>query len=304
MSHQATVARPTPVATSTTSPTRITEGKEVKVDVLHLDEIPGAMDKMGWKVSAKMMRRWFSNSPAYVMPENLRSGDGVDYRTLPASQIDDQIIKMDWMLGFPRVAEAVNSLCRDWNSANGIARLKTKCLKDAGWQSGKIVNLGKGLNSAKDLEMCAQVNFREFGQYSDTFDDLYGAVFKATLKLAVVGKASYSSRLGQDIFEIEKLGIYVRDTYDFNSAWFNDAAAGLGIWSRDRLLNKAETIEYRVNQANAPAGWMANYIKYRGFVPVKNRDFRRWQEKHSTGGDFFVFSDVKWVEPNVAYVVL
>lgn len=39
--------------------------------VLYLNEIPGAMDKMKWPVSAAMMRHWFEN-PAWHMPENER----------------------------------------------------------------------------------------------------------------------------------------------------------------------------------------------------------------------------------------
>ena len=52
------------------------------------------------------------------------------------------------------------------------------------------------------------------------------------------------------------------------------------------------------------AGMLANYAMFNGFVPVHNSDFRDWQRKHRTGGDFFVFSDVKWVQPNVDHVVL
>lgn len=304
MSQQNAVAKPAPLAVSTTSPAHITQGKVVKVDVFHLDEIPDAMDTMGWTVSAKMMRRWFANSPAYEMPESLRPGFGVKYRSLPASQIDDQIVKMDWLLGFPRVRPVFDELCREWHSPAGINRLKTDCLPSAGWQPGTTIAIGQGLSSAMDLDMASQVNRRLFGEYGDTLDDLYGALFKATLKLAVVGTAYHSSKLKKDIFAVDKIGVYIRDTYDFNAGWFTDSAAGLGIWSRDRLLRKAEMLDYRVNQANAPVGWMANYIKYKGFVPVRNRDFRHWQEKHNSGGDFFVFSDVKWIQPNVDHVVL
>lgn len=261
------------------------------------------MDKMGWTVSAKMMRRWFANAPAYRMPENIRNGLGVDYRTLPASQIDDQVIKMDWVLSFPRTKAVFDTLCTGWSSAAGLRTLKNR-LESAGWKTGAVVFIGRGQSTAKELDMVAQVNRGTFGGHSDTFDDLYGAIFKATFKLAVVGRAYYSQQLKKDIFEIEKIGVYVRDTYDFNSDWFADAAAGLGIWSRDRLLSKAEMLEYRVNQANPPAGWIANYVKYNGFVPIRNKDFRRWQDKHNTGGDFFVFSDVKWIQPSVAYVAL
>jgi hypothetical protein len=304
MSQQNAVAKPAPLAVSTTSPAHITQGKEVRVDVFHLDEIPDAMDKMGWPVSARMMRRWFANSPAYAMPETIRRGKGVDYLKLPASQIDDQIITMDWVLSFPRVKPVFDELCRAWNNSEGIRVLREDRLRPAGWQSGTTFALGQGLSSAKALDSASQVNSRAFGAYPDTFDDLFGAIFKATLKLAVVGTAYRSSQLKRDIFEVDKIGVYVRDTYDFNSSWFNDGTAGLGIWSRDRLLGKAEMVEYRMNETNAPVGWMANYIKYNGFVPVRNRDFQRWQEKHNSGGDFFVFSDVKWIQPNVDHVVL
>ncbi|MGL5527991.1 MAG: DUF6402 family protein [Plesiomonas shigelloides] len=33
------------------------------------------------------------------------------------------------------------------------------------------------------------------------------------------------------------------------------------------------------------------------FFPVNNSDFRNWQDKHNTGGDFIVFSDVLWLNP-------
>jgi len=291
-----------PAATSTTSPVSQTEGKKVPVDVLHLNDIPGAMDKMGWTVSAKMMRRWFANTPAFEMPEHIRSGEGVDYLTLPASQIDDQVIKMDWLLGFERAQQVFDQLVNNWTTTRGISLLKRR-LANAGWAPEKSVQIGYGMNSARQLDMFAQVNAKSFGDYAETFDDLYGAIFKATLKVAVVGKTYRSTQSKQDIFEVERLGVYVRDTYDFNSGWFTDTAAGLGIWSRHRLLSKAEMIEYRANQLT-PAGWAMNYAKYRGFVAVKNSDFRRWQDKNRSGGDFFVFSDVKWVQSSVDHIVV
>lgn len=302
MSEQTVSTAGKPLAESKTSPVSQTEGKKVPVDVLHLNDIPGAMDKMGWPVAAKMMRRWFANSPAFEMPEHIRTGEGVDYLSLPSSQIDDQIIKMDWLLGFPKAKSVFDDLLVKWNSPKSHDRLLER-LSHAGWKPGADVKLGNNTMSAKQLEMHSQVNRLTFGDYSDDFDDLYGAIFKATLKLAVVGRAYHSSKLKQDIFEVEKLGIYIRDTYDFNAGWFSDRAVGLGIWSRERLLSKFETLDYRANQLT-PLGWAANYAKYRGFVPVSNEDFRRWQKKHNSGGDFFVFSDVKWMPSNVAHIPL
>nr|WP_306798316.1 DUF6402 family protein [Pectobacterium polaris] len=52
------------VATSKTSPASNTEGKKINVDVFHIDQIPDAMDNMGWKVAPQLMRHWFSTNPA------------------------------------------------------------------------------------------------------------------------------------------------------------------------------------------------------------------------------------------------
>jgi hypothetical protein len=37
-------------------------GKNVEVDIFHIDQIPNAMDKMGWDVSAQLMRHWFTRT--------------------------------------------------------------------------------------------------------------------------------------------------------------------------------------------------------------------------------------------------
>ncbi|RYH23198.1 MAG: hypothetical protein EON54_24945, partial [Alcaligenaceae bacterium] len=120
------------------------------------------------------------------------------------------------------------------------------------------------------LEKNCQVNIQIFGEYTDTFDDLYGAIFKGTLKLALIGKVTRSWLRHQDTFEIDAMGVYMRDTYDFNAEWSADQIYGLGIWSKQRLLKKHELLQYRsaIPQINA--------INFPGFVPVKNADFSRW----------------------------
>nr|WP_221765754.1 DUF6402 family protein [Enterobacter cloacae] len=34
---------------------------------------------------------------------------------------------------------------------------------------------------------------------------------------------------------------------------------------------------------------------FSGFVSVFNKDFRKWQEKPDSDGDYIVFSDVLWI---------
>jgi hypothetical protein len=278
------------LATSVTSPKSQTAGKKVLVEVLHLDDIPGAMDKMGWKISARMMRRWFAAQPAYIMNKSVRGG-ATPPNQLSSSQYDDQIIKMDWVLSFPRCVQPFEDLVMNWHSPAGLRTLKTR-LQAAGWAQGSSATLGSVTMTAIDLEVISQVNFTRFGAKLDTLDDMYGAIGNAAYKIAVVGKTRYSPT--GDIFEIDKLGVYVRDTYDFN----DDGAVPepLGVWNKERCLSKAETIEYL---ALSPA---QIYRTFQGFVPVFNGDFRRWQKAHNSGGDFVVYSDVKWVEPPISWV--
>ena len=273
------------------------EGIRIPVDVLRLDDLPVAMDKMGWTMSAKLMRRWFATAPAYAMPSEIRKGTNIDYLALPTSQIEEKIIKRDWLMGFESVRDMAELLYSEWNTPKGIEQL-THRLRNAAWNPGKTTKLGQGMKFAKELDNNAQVNYREFGAYLDTFDDLFGSIFKATLKLAVVGKASRSWLSKQDIFEIERIGIYMRDTYDFNADWHSDALLGLGVWNRDRLLTKAQTLDYKASPPYLIA------TKYPGYVPVYNADFRRWQKANNEGGDFFVFSDVMWLMPKVSHVIL
>jgi hypothetical protein len=139
---------------------------------------------------------------------------------------------------------------------------------------------------AHELNVISQVNYRYFGAKLDTLDDMYGALGKATYKIAVVGKSKRTST-GIDVFEIDKLGVYIRDTFDFNDS--DSISEPLGVWSKERCLSKAETAAYLA----MPPVQIAR--TFQGFVPVFNRDFRRWQRAHNAGGDFVVFSDVKWI---------
>ncbi|HRJ54588.1 MAG TPA: DUF6402 family protein [Candidatus Thiothrix moscowensis] len=277
---------------------------------MRLNEIPDAMDKMGWKVSAQTMRYWFSIKPAWVIPQNIKEGESDPMQLLP-SQYDETIIKMDWILQFPRVKEAFEDLYANWASEAGIKQLK-KRLMNAGWQENEPLpfRLGYQHETARELDALCQVNFRGFGEKLDTLDDLYGALGIASFKLAVIGTVtqSLSASLSdpyQAIFTVEKIGIYMRDTFDFTSSTFFEKIVPLGVWSRERVLSKAEMIDYFALPAiSMPSQPMTRNMKYPGFVPVYNQHFRDWQAATNEGGDFVVYSDIKWMPVNVQYITI
>jgi Family of unknown function (DUF6402) len=94
------------------------------------------------------------------------------------------------------------------------------------------------------------------------------------------------------IFEVDKVGIYLRDAYDYNGF------QALGIWNRDRILSKAESLGVVATSPGKIAGFLG------GFEPVFNSTFRDWRASTGRGGDFLIYSDVSWVEPNVKKIPL
>jgi len=248
------------IVTSFLSPRSNRRGKVAPVDQMYLDEIPGAMDKMGWRVSAALMRRWFATKPAWVMSQ--RDRVGINATLLPASRVENQLVKMDWLLGHESVIPAFERLCQGWITQDARDLLQDH-LRSVGWRPGVATRLGYGIRTAMQADQSCQVNYMTFGSYLDRLDDLFGALNKGTFKLAVMGQTSRSLYKRKDVFEIEKIGVYCRDTYDFNEDWYRDKLVGLGVWSRRRCLSKAEMAIHVASPSLIKA------MQFPGFVPPR-----------------------------------
>ncbi|MDY7579207.1 DUF6402 family protein [Herbaspirillum sp. RTI4] len=296
-----------PLARSMTSPASHTEGKRVDVDVFHLDEIPGAMDNMGWTIAPKLMRRWFAN-PLFRMSQDMRKNNArdvngaeieLDSMTLKPEQYDDQILKMEWVLGFERVKKLAFEFIKtpNWKTPNGVDLLRKRLTKQ-GWKPGKLlpVKLGHAGMGARELDSVCQMNFHSYIDPRTNMDEFLGAIGSFTFKVAVVGAASWGPIKG-NVFTIKKVGLYIRDTYDFNGKY-----ESLGVWSRARCLSLADVAAFYV--AAARMDWLSIIKKFLGFVSVSNEDFRRWQDKHYSGGDFIIYSDVLWLDADIKEINL
>lgn len=281
------------VATARLSPSANTKGQDVKVDIFHLDQLPDAMEKMGWKVAPQLMRHWFSINPEYRFTNNIReqliAGDA---RLIPNERVNDTIVKMAWAR--PYIAEKLQELMSTWNSSAGIGLLR-KRLEHAGYFPNLCVPLGMS-DSARVLDATAHVNTIRVGGLWNTIDDWYGAIGNASLKLAVSGYSDIHQE--RPVFFVKRVGAYLKDTYDFVDR-NTITSEPLGIWSKNRVLTKAESTLYLAsyNAAVTLGAYGILAHNWSGFVPVFNSDFRDWQDKHNAGGDFIVFSDVLWLDP-------
>lgn len=276
------------VASTKLSPSANTKGQNVEVDVFHLDQIPDAMEKMGWKVAPQLMRYWFSITPAYKFTKNIKNSfiNG-DARTIPEERVNDTIVKMEWAR--PYIKDKLQERMKTWDSPAGVAELRKK-LAAVGYSPNMCVSLGMS-DSAKVLDATAQVNTIVVGGLLDTIDDWYGAIGNASLKFAVNGYSGTHQK--RPAFFVERVGVYLKDTYDFVDK--NRTSEPLGVWSKHRVLTKAESVAYISSYGAGLFGLLAR--DWSGFVPIYNSDFRDWQDKHNTGGDFIVFSDVLWLSP-------
>lgn len=277
------------VANAKLSPSENTKGQDIRVGIFHLDQIPDAMDKMGWSVAPQLMRHWFSIAPVYKFTkdtkEQLLRGDA---RTIPTARFNDKIVKMEWAR--PYIKDKLQERMKTWDSPAGVEELRNK-LKRAGYAPHTCVPLGMS-DSARVLDATSQVNFIRVGGLLDTIDDWYGAMGNANLNFSVSGYSG--SHQNKPVFFVERVGIYLKDTYDFLDG-YRMVSEPLGIWSKDRILTKAESYAYAASFTAGKYGKLAR--DWSGFVPVYNSDFRDWQDKHNTGGDFIVFSDVLWLTP-------
>ena len=283
-----------PVSTSKLSSKDNTKGKDVEVDVFHITDIPDAMRNMGWDVAPQLMEHWFSNEFNVFNSDSKSKMFEGDARNLKPSQYNKDIVKMDWAIKYPQVKKGIEDLIERWNSPAGITQLK-KRLKQSGWDGMNTIFIGQD-ESVIMQDACYQVNFRPIGGFLDVIDDWYGAIGNANLKVTIRGFSTTFD--GKPFFMVEKVGFYLKDTYDFLSddKWTKfGLSEPLGIWSKSGVLDKAKSSIYISSYAQGLFGYMAR--EFSGYVPVENDDFRAWQKKHNVGGDYIVFSNVYWLDP-------
>jgi hypothetical protein len=206
--------------------------------VADLPEIVVAeMEFMGWKEAAELLETWCERPPA----------------TAPRySAPVTHVIKVDWVLQFARAKAAYEKILKEriWTNPKsqeqmaGILKRKPRAAgRPFGDLSRPVTEIDEEWINSRPVESGLAL------------DALAGALGRFHLQVAVAGKL-LSIGSGELQVSIEEVGIYVKDSFDFNGSQF------LGFWGhRDD--------------------------------PVNNDDFRQWRAQNNAGGDFRVFSDVK-----------
>ncbi len=98
---------------------------EIEMDIFYLNQIPDAMEKIGWKTAPQLMRHWFKAEPAsnFTIETKKQYIDG-DAVKIPKNQVNIDIVKMGWALDYTQVKDKVVKLQHEWASLAGLKLLK------------------------------------------------------------------------------------------------------------------------------------------------------------------------------------
>lgn len=298
--------QPVPIVSQLT-PSKQTEGKTAPVETFKITDIPQSMDGLGWRESARFMRKWFS-SPAYELPMDVKLG-----RTSPSSLTSAQVLTdlpFEWLFSSSTrvsgpVSQKIAELSQIEEFNPTVGRLKTPLTQlspgliqlmvrlqrighlDA--NSGKLQNAYEDFSSlsAIQLEETSQFNWFPIGasvweKATDDLDDVYGALGSFAIKIAATKFRTVANHHDYAAIAIEEVGLYVRDTYDFLNAEDDQL---LGYWSKDGVIRPGPIDYY--TEPNFIDRDSTRHFK------VTNDSFNHYREKSGKGGDFLVFSTVK-----------
>lgn len=246
--------------------------------------IPAVMHKsLHWRLSAAVMALWFSK-PARVMSAAEKQ-DGSQGATFPTAFVATRLFTMQWLLSFQRTEAGLQPLTSTLNTANARKVLASisKALPDGAGSAGSL--------SVANLHAQRQVQFVQIG-YAGEMDDLSGSLGKFGLYAAMLDwKVTGALAPGQRQLQISRVGIDMRDTFDFIGGQYlgHSNRQGMGMVAGTMVAGSvvagsvvAET-EWHLPAWNPSMGWM---------TPINNGDFNAWRTRHKAGGDLLLFSDV------------
>ena len=298
--------------------------KKPRVKPFDLQDIPNAMERIGWTMSARVQRKWFAGELNYAnSDEGAIKGINQDGKPFPKSMIDTTMFTLDWILKFTRAKEKFDELISE-KLFNQDA-YKSLQQKFSRWKpSPYCVNAWK--ISGEDIhEHHRQFQYQRNAVDSDFFsklmmfakgstkpngiwmDDLYGALGGFSFYAAIDSFSYFRPRPGLTRLSIDGVSIYMRDAFTFHDRSAERGSQYLGHWNKTGFIivpaaaaigeiSKSDSL---VNPVS-PGGTVSDDTVY---YPVKNNDYRNWQMRHKQGGDLIFYSN-RWRVPLRESVVM
>ncbi|MDR5740306.1 DUF6402 family protein [Caballeronia sp. LZ016] len=304
----------------------------IQIPPFDLQEIPGAMRMVNMPMSAKLMERWFAGALNYSPTEDdekaLVNQDGNPY---PPSMYEMSMVKLDWVLSFPRAKEAHDqllsrSVLASPRALDGLQSILApfsaadRCFNTLALCNGSLIETHKRFQyQYRSVESSFNQKIRQFANREYAFrgvpDDLTGALGSFNIYAA---PSDVRFNWNGTEASISSVVVYVRDNYTFTDKAGDDSQY-LGHWNRDRIIVVPYNIamstlswhlpgvgelqppdEVNFNSLWAKAAVAVADPRKRGnvYYPVYNSSYRDWQRTHKRGGDFVIFTDYETIRLN------
>lgn len=259
---------------------------------LTLTNVPRIMQVYGWAHGAALQNKWFGSAakryPIYA-------------------STDTTTIKMNWVLGYPGPKGLYDSIFtrRLWATENARKLLAKRLL---GW--GMLTGFRQTFDQTIKPPELLEAEYIQFAPYGGGYsgysyygssgyagsdapyhaydlysglaasglNDLIAALGAFTFRVVLAGSVTPVLSGGREV-TIEKVGVFVRDSFDFEGFQF------LGFWNDSNNT---------VSATNPFSG-----------TAVFNSTYRSYRDTYHMGGDFMVFSDllVTYLNPPHRYLL-
>lgn len=219
-------------------------------DLTDLSDIPRIMHRQGWLNGERLLNRWFSGAP----------------HVAPRYASPDTSISLEWVLRFSRARRVFDAMVdgRVWFN-EAARRVIGDWLRSNGHLGSRWQGFGNLDRPVPELDRDS-VQFRVVEETIPSMDDLTAALGNFTFRVAIEGATAPNRTRGNTV-AIYAVGIYVKDSFDFNGY------QELGFWN-----SRYATVSY----SNPMIG-----------DRVTNASFREWRAANGRGGDFLVFSNMR-----------
>ncbi|WP_231586497.1 DUF6402 family protein [Cupriavidus basilensis] len=294
-----------------------------KVKPFDLQDIPPAMERIGWPMSAKVMRKWFSGELNYAATDDgARRGINQDGNPFPDAMIDTTMFKLDWILKYPRAKEKYDELVSvglySQAAKDAIIRIFKRSKPSPHYRDAWRLSGGDMHRYHRGFQFQLTRVDSDFPDKFSMFvrgtaiknglfmDDLYGSLGAFTLNIAVGEHYFYPRNGGRGRVEIHNATVYMRDVFTFHDrdstylhGLIRSGSQYLGHWNKTgfiivpgaALAGEATAWDWPM----FPVARDGMITERNVYYPVRNKDYRDWQLKHKQGGDLVLYSDRKWL---------
>jgi len=249
-------------------------------NIIHaVPHIPIVMENIGWVLSAKFQRRWLDGK-SLVLLGRASDGDGFDGTNVVPMPIEQ--ISMDWLLKYPAVGSLKDDLIRKRSFNKNADNLLKRRIVDlfASNPGAGSVWYGQAVDGIpREKEY---TNYISLSKYDMGFNDFTGALGRFSLYSIPFAVATIDGDIVK--VQIQKLGIYLRDSYDFNGYQY------LGRWNLAKNLVGYED------------GYLLKFQRKLGSICIsqdidmENWVYDRYRLLTGHGEDFLIYSDIHYVE--------